>query len=60
VNRDVPAFALVAGVPGRQIGWMSRHGERLSLPLEGEGEALCPHTGERYVLKEGEVRCLGK
>ena len=53
VNRDVPPFALVAGVPARQIGWMSRFGERLQLPLDGEGEAKCPHTGERYMLKGG-------
>ena len=33
VNRDVPDFALMVGVPARQIGWMSRHGERLALPL---------------------------
>jgi UDP-2-acetamido-3-amino-2,3-dideoxy-glucuronate N-acetyltransferase len=39
VNRDVPAYALVVGVPARRIGWMSRHGERLDLPLTGEGEA---------------------
>lgn len=52
VNRDVPDFALVAGVPARQIGWMSRHGERLDLPLEGSGETICPHTGDRYLLKE--------
>jgi UDP-2-acetamido-3-amino-2,3-dideoxy-glucuronate N-acetyltransferase len=50
VNRDVPDFALVAGVPARQIGWMSRYGERLPLPLRGSGESTCPHTGERYVL----------
>ena len=54
VTHDVPDFALVAGVPARRIGWMSRHGERLSLPLSGEGEATCPATGERYVL-QGEV-----
>ena len=48
VNRDVADFALVAGVPGRQIGWMSRHGERLDLPLGSDGEADCPATGERY------------
>jgi UDP-2-acetamido-3-amino-2,3-dideoxy-glucuronate N-acetyltransferase len=60
VNRDVRAYALVAGVPCRQIGWMSRHGERLDLPLEGEGEAACPASGERYTLSGGEVRWLAK
>ncbi len=50
VSRDVADFALVAGVPARQIGWMSRHGERLSLPLAGRGQADCPATGERYRL----------
>jgi UDP-2-acetamido-3-amino-2,3-dideoxy-glucuronate N-acetyltransferase len=58
VNRDVGAYALVAGVPARQIGWMSRHGERLELPLEGEGKAVCVQSGERYILSQGEVRCL--
>ncbi|HOL37746.1 MAG TPA: acyltransferase, partial [Rubrivivax sp.] len=50
VSRDVPAYALVAGVPARRIGWMSRHGERLALPASGAGEAACPATGERYRL----------
>jgi UDP-2-acetamido-3-amino-2,3-dideoxy-glucuronate N-acetyltransferase len=58
INRDVPAFALMVGVPGRQIGWMSRFGERLALPVAGEGEATCPHTGERYVLREGVCRIV--
>ena len=48
VNRDVPAYALMVGVPARQIGWMSEHGERLDLPLEGEAEAKCPATGCVY------------
>ncbi|MGR6808034.1 acyltransferase [Sphaerotilus natans] len=51
VNRDVPAHALMVGVPARRIGWMSRHGERLGLPVRGEGEATCPATGERYRLR---------
>jgi len=59
VNRDVPAFALMLGVPARQAGWMSRFGERLDLPVRGDGEALCPHTGERYVLKNGTCAVLG-
>ncbi|MCG3189371.1 MAG: UDP-2-acetamido-3-amino-2,3-dideoxy-D-glucuronate N-acetyltransferase [Burkholderiaceae bacterium] len=53
VNRDVPDFALVVGVPARQIGWMSRHGERLALPLSGDAQAACPATGERYRLRAG-------
>jgi UDP-2-acetamido-3-amino-2,3-dideoxy-glucuronate N-acetyltransferase len=50
VNRDVKAYALMAGVPARQIGWMSRHGERLTLQMRGNDEASCPTTGERYRL----------
>ena len=50
VSRDVPAFALVVGVPARRIGWMSRHGERLDLPPSGQGQAACPATGETYRL----------
>jgi UDP-2-acetamido-3-amino-2,3-dideoxy-glucuronate N-acetyltransferase len=53
VTRDVPAHALMLGVPARHAGWMSRFGERLELPLAGEGAALCPHTGERYRLADG-------
>ena len=55
VQKDVPDFALVVGVPARQIGWMSRFGERLALPLAGDGEAGCPHTGDRYLLRDGQV-----
>ena len=55
INRDVPAFALMAGVPARRIGWMSRHGERLALPVAGTGEATCPHTGDRYILQGDQV-----
>ena len=55
INRDVPDFALMVGVPGRQIGWMSRFGEQLNLPLEGSGEVICEHTGERYTLADGRV-----
>ena len=57
VSRDVPAYALVVGVPARRIGWMSRHGERLALPATGHGEtqfAACPATGEHYRL-DGET-----
>ena len=54
VNKDVPAYALMVGVPAQQVGWMSEFGEQLSLPCEGEGEAVCEHSGDRYVL-DGKV-----
>ncbi|GJG94621.1 acyltransferase [Cupriavidus pauculus] len=50
VNKNVPAYALMVGVPARQIGWMSEFGEQLDLPVRGEGEAVCPNSGQRYVL----------
>jgi len=50
VNKDVPAYALMVGVPARQIGWMSEYGEQIPLPLSGDGEYTCPHTGRRYSL----------
>ncbi len=53
INKDVPDFALMVGVPAKQIGWMSRFGERLELPLKGNAEAFCPNTKEKYVLKDG-------
>ena len=55
VNRDVPDFALMVGVPARQLGWMSRFGERLDLPLTGDGEVSCPNSADRYVLSAGSV-----
>jgi UDP-2-acetamido-3-amino-2,3-dideoxy-glucuronate N-acetyltransferase len=55
ITRDVPDFALMVGVPARQIGWMSAFGERLDLPLEGQAETTCPHTGDRYLLQNGRV-----
>ncbi|MES2016964.1 MAG: acyltransferase [Pseudomonadota bacterium] len=53
VNRDVPSFALMAGVPARQTGWMSRHGERLPLGVTANGRASCPHTGDVYTVRDG-------
>lgn len=51
VNKDVPDYALMVGVPAKQIGWMSEFGEQLDLPLQGQGSVTCPHTGVRYVLE---------
>ncbi|WP_423595019.1 acyltransferase [Roseateles sp. MS654] len=50
VRADVKPYALMVGVPARQIGWMSRHGEKLDLPLDGQGRAACPVSGELYEL----------
>lgn len=60
INRDVPAYALMVGVPARQIGWMSEYGEQLDLPLVGQGEAVCQHTGERYVLDGKQIMKVTK
>jgi UDP-2-acetamido-3-amino-2,3-dideoxy-glucuronate N-acetyltransferase len=51
VNRSIKPYALIVGNPGRQIGWMSSYGERLDLPVEGESDSICPHTGDLYRLR---------
>ncbi len=55
INKDVKAFALMVGVPAKQIGWISKYGEQLDLPLEGNAIATCEHTGEQYKLENGSV-----
>lgn len=59
VNKNVPDYALIVGVPGKQIGWMSEFGEQLDLPLSGEGRAVCEHTGAVYTLSGQSVRKSG-
>ena len=56
VTKPVKAFAVVAGNPARQIGWVSKHGEKLALAPDAEGQATCPATGEKYEVRGGQCR----
>jgi UDP-2-acetamido-3-amino-2,3-dideoxy-glucuronate N-acetyltransferase len=56
VTENVPDFALMVGIPARQVGWMSEFGERLNLPLSGNEETVCPYSGKRYILKNGVLK----
>ena len=50
INKDVKPYALMVGVPAKQIGWMSEFGEQIPLPIQGLGIYTCPQTGQRYQL----------
>jgi UDP-2-acetamido-3-amino-2,3-dideoxy-glucuronate N-acetyltransferase len=56
VNKNVAPYALMVGVPAKQVGWMSEFGEQLNLPIEGTGETRCRQTGAVYKLQNGEVK----
>ena len=60
VNKDVPAYALVVGVPAKQIGWMSEHGEKLDLPVLGNTQTICKHSGQKYILKNDKLTVSNK
>jgi UDP-2-acetamido-3-amino-2,3-dideoxy-glucuronate N-acetyltransferase len=51
VTKNVPDFALVVGVPAKQIGWVSRLGEKLEIPLAGDSQTVCKKSGDKYILK---------
>ncbi|PAJ74478.1 N-acetyltransferase [Pseudoalteromonas sp. NBT06-2] len=55
INKDVKPFALMVGVPAKQVGWISKYGKQLDLPLIGSAETTCEHTGEKYLLNDGEL-----
>lgn len=57
VNRDVKPYALMVGIPAKQIGWMSQFGDQIPLPLNGSGEYQCPHSGEKYFLNGSALEC---
>ena len=57
INKNVKPYALMAGIPAKQIGWMSQNGDRLDLPLSGFGTTRCPKTGLVYLLAAGECTC---
>lgn len=58
INKDVKAYALMVGVPGKQIGWMSQYGEKLDLPLNGYAETVCRYTNTKYKLVDNEVQVI--
>ena len=55
ITKDVKPYALMVGVPAKQIGWMSAYGEKIPLPLSGKGEWECTKTGDTYQLKGEEI-----
>ena len=57
VTRPVKPYALMVGVPARQLGWMSSYGERIPLPLSGQGQWTCPQTGDSYQLDGEHLLC---
>ena len=56
INKNVPDFALMTGVPARHTGWMTRYGEQMPLPLNGSGKYQCPHLGDLYHLENGQMQ----
>jgi len=55
ISKDVQDYALMVGVPGKQVGWMSEYGEKLDLPVTGNAKTICKHTNQVYELKDNKV-----
>ena len=53
VTKDVPDFALVVGVPGKIVGWISEAGKRLKFGKDDV--AICPKSKKKYKLNDGKI-----
>ncbi|WP_260293622.1 acyltransferase [Sedimenticola hydrogenitrophicus] len=60
VNKSVHDYALMVGVPAKQVGWMSEYGEQIPLPMEGDGTYTCPHSKQVYVLNGTNLEQVNK
>lgn len=58
ITKNVKPFALMVGVPARQIGWMSKYGEQIPISLTAFGQYICPYTKEKYELKGNRLFCI--
>lgn len=54
VTKDIPPYSLWAGNPARQMGWISKYGHKLE--FDNNGIAVCPESGEKYILKDNQVK----
>ncbi|KAB5488847.1 N-acetyltransferase [Flagellimonas hadalis] len=54
ITKEVAPYALVVGNPAKQMGWVSEYGHRLH--FDKNGEAICPESREKYILKNNEVK----
>jgi len=55
ITKDIKDYALITGVPGKQVGWMSSYGEKINLPLNGNGTWLCKKTNILYKLNKSNL-----
>ncbi len=60
INSDVKPYALMVGVPAKQIGWMSEFGEQLILPITGNGKVICKHSGIEYKMSDSNLVKVSK
>ena len=60
IHKNIKPYSLVVGVPFQQIGWMSKFGEKLDLPIEGSGITKCLKTGCEYKLINGNLNVKEK
>ncbi len=58
ITKEVPAYALIVGNPGRQVGWMSEYGHRLE--FDSDGRATCSESLEKYILEDNRVRKIAE
>jgi UDP-2-acetamido-3-amino-2,3-dideoxy-glucuronate N-acetyltransferase len=58
VSKDIPSYALMVGVPARQVGWMSEYGEKLDFPLRGNAKTICKRTNQKYQLRNNQVTLI--